>query len=107
MKNTALRLALFSATALSGLLPIAAHAADAAPGDAAPAAAEAEDNQTIMVTATRRTVTLQDVPINISAASGETLAENRVDTVRDLAAFTPAFPSATPAPPAPPSSCAA
>jgi iron complex outermembrane receptor protein len=89
MKNTALRLALLSATALSGLFPIAAHAAEAAPGDAAPAAAEAEDNQTIVVTATRRAVTLQDVPINITAASSETLAENRVDTVRDLAAFTP------------------
>ena len=89
MKNTALRLALLSATALSGLFSIAAHAAEAAPDDAAPVAAEAEDNQTIMVTATRRTVTLQDVPINISAASGETLAEHRIDTVRDLAAFTP------------------
>jgi len=88
MKNTALRLALLSATALSGLIPIAAHAADA-PANAAPAAASVEDDQTIYVTATRRSVMLQDVPINISAASAETLAEQRVDTVRDLAAFTP------------------
>jgi len=107
MKNTALRLALLSATALSGLFPIAAHAADPAPGNAAPVAADAEDNQTtgaapgnaapvavednqtIVVTGSRRRVTLQDVPINISAASAETLAEQRIDTVRDLAAFTP------------------
>ncbi|MBO9576600.1 MAG: TonB-dependent receptor [Sphingobium sp.] len=89
MKNNPLRLALLSATALSGLVSIAAHAADAAPGDATPAAANAEDNLTIVVTATRRSVTLEDVPINISAASGEMLAEKRIDTVRDLAAFTP------------------
>lgn len=88
MKNTTLSLALLSATALSGLSPIAAYAAEEAPADAA-SAADAADSQTIVVTGTRRAIMLQDVPINISAASAETLAENRVDTVRDLAAFTP------------------
>jgi len=89
MKNTGFRLALLSATVLSGLAPVAARAADPAPDPAASAGAAPEDSQTIVVTATRRSITLQDVPINISAASGDTLAEHRVDTVRDLAAFTP------------------
>jgi len=89
MKNTGFRLALLSATVLSGLAPVAARAAEPAPDAAAAGSAEPEDGQTIVVTATRRSVTLQDVPINISAASADTLAEHRVDTVRDLAAFTP------------------
>jgi len=90
MKKSARRLALLSATVLSGLTPLAAYAADdAAPADAPIGGAEAGNGQTIFVTATRRTVSLQDVPINITAASQATLDEQRIDTVRDLAAFTP------------------
>lgn len=43
----------------------------------------------IVVTGSRRSVTLQDAPINISAISEETLARQRIDDVRGLAAFTP------------------
>lgn len=43
----------------------------------------------IVVTATRRAVNLQDVPINITALSTETLESQRLDDMRDLAAFTP------------------
>jgi outer membrane receptor protein involved in Fe transport len=43
----------------------------------------------IVVTATRRSTTLQDVPINISAVGQEQLSRNRIDDVQDLAAFTP------------------
>jgi iron complex outermembrane recepter protein len=43
----------------------------------------------IVVTATRRSTTLQDVPINISAVGSEQLARQRIDDVQDLAAFTP------------------
>ncbi|VWX54306.1 TonB-dependent receptor [Novosphingobium sp. 9U] len=58
-------------------------------------AQEAEDGATqtsaneIVVTATRRSTTLQDVPINISAVGQEQLSRNRIDDVQDLAAFTP------------------
>jgi len=62
-------------------------------GAAAPAfAADAEpagDNNTIVVTATRRQSTLQDAPINISAVGSEQLAKSRIDDVKMLAAFTP------------------
>jgi outer membrane receptor protein involved in Fe transport len=43
----------------------------------------------IVVTATRRAVSIQDVPINITAIGGDQLARKRIDDVRDLAAFTP------------------
>lgn len=84
------RLGLLAATMLGSTAPIAAHAADApAPDSTAPAPPTVDNGQTIVVTATRRSVTLQDVPINISAVSGQTLTDQRVDSVRDLAALTP------------------
>ncbi|MGC4253036.1 MAG: TonB-dependent receptor [Sphingobium sp.] len=43
----------------------------------------------IVVTATRRAVSIQDVPINISAVGAEQIARQRIDDVRDLADFTP------------------
>lgn len=46
-------------------------------------------SSTIVVTATRRATSLQDVPINISAIGSEELARQRIDDVRDIADFTP------------------
>lgn len=43
----------------------------------------------IVVTATRRATSLQDVPINISAVGSEQLARQRIDDIRDIADFTP------------------
>lgn len=88
MKNRlAMRLALLSATVLGGVLPSLARA-DEAP--AAPAAAPAvSDGSTIVVTATRRSTSLQNVPINISAVSSQVLQDQHVDDVRDLGAVTP------------------
>lgn len=43
----------------------------------------------IVVTATRRATSLQDVPINISAVGAEQLSRQRLDDVRDIADFTP------------------
>jgi outer membrane receptor protein involved in Fe transport len=67
-----------------GLAQIPAFAQDAADG----AATETDANE-IVVTATRRSTTLQDVPINISAVGAEQLSRQRIDDVQDLAAFTP------------------
>jgi outer membrane receptor protein involved in Fe transport len=52
-------------------------------------AAEAEEDGTIVVTATRRSERLIDVPINISAIGGDQLAAQRLNDIRDLGAFTP------------------
>jgi len=47
------------------------------------------DSDEIVVTATRRAVSLQDVPINISAVGAEQLSRQRIDDIRDIADFTP------------------
>jgi outer membrane receptor protein involved in Fe transport len=47
------------------------------------------EGDAIIVTGTRRATTLMDTPINISAIGGEALEDQRIDDVRDLAAFTP------------------
>ena len=83
---------LLSATALGTLLfaaPVAAQTA--ASEDAAapvPQAPEAADD-VIIVTGTRRAVSLQDAPINLTALSGAELQDQRIDDVRDIAAFSP------------------
>ena len=55
------------------------------------AVAEAEDagGTDIVVTATRRSTTIQDTPINISAIGSAELTAQRIDDVRDIADFTP------------------
>ena len=76
---------LFSASILSGLcIATSGYAADAA-ADGADAGVLEE----LIVTGTRRAVNLQDVPINISAVSAETLETQRLDDIKDLVAFTP------------------
>jgi outer membrane receptor protein involved in Fe transport len=78
------RTSLICATVLTGFsqAPAFAQAADGA------AAGNGNANE-IVVTATRRSISLQDVPINISAVGQEQLSRNRIDDVQDLAAFTP------------------
>ncbi len=84
------RMKLFCATMLMGSMasPALAQTAPEAPApvDAPDAMSE---NNAIVVTATRRATTLQDVPINISAVSADELARQRIDDVRDIADFTP------------------
>ncbi|MBX9664187.1 TonB-dependent receptor [Novosphingobium sp.] len=73
----------------STAFPAFAQMAPEANADAPQAAAGVEDNNAIVVTATRRATTLQDVPINIAAVSAEQLSRQRIDDVRDIADFTP------------------
>lgn len=72
------------ATILTGLAQVPAMAQDTTQ-----TAAESDNANEIVVTATRRSTTLQDVPINISAVGSEQLSRQRIDDVQDLAAFTP------------------
>ncbi len=78
-----LKAALLSASILSA--PIVATPAVAA--DAA-AAADTSD-EAIVVTATRRSLALADVPINIAAIGSAEIEQQRLNDVRDLGAFTP------------------
>lgn len=76
---------LLGATILMGVGATPVWAQDTAPDE--PVASG--DSGEIVVTATRRETSLQDVPINISAVGAVQLARQRIDDVRDLADFTP------------------
>ncbi len=83
MGRSGFRTALLSASMLSAT--VIASPAMAADADAAAVTSD----EAIVVTATRRSLALADVPINIAALGGEQLAEQRLNDVRDLGAFTP------------------
>ena len=78
------RAGLLCATALMSAPGAPAMAQDA-PQDTA---ATADANE-IVVTGSRRTTTLQDAPMNISAVSAATIESQRLDDIRSLASFTP------------------
>lgn len=91
-KTTLAKKALYGATILMGSTAFPAFAQTApapAPASDAPQASAVEDNSAIVVTATRRATSLQDVPINITALGGDQLARQRIDDIRDIADFTP------------------
>lgn len=79
---------LFRNTLLSATCLVSAGFTPAFAQDAAPEADPA-DNGEIVVTATRRSTSIQDVPINISAIGADQLARQRIDDIRDIADFTP------------------
>lgn len=81
-----IRNTLLCATMLMGVGTTPVWAQDAA-ADSDAGAGKGENE--IIVTATRRATSIQDVPINISAVGEEQLARQRIDDVRDLADFTP------------------
>jgi iron complex outermembrane recepter protein len=86
--------ALLVTTSLFGLAQ-AAHAQDATPAPASPAAApeaQAEDNShagDIIVTAQRREQSLQDVPLAVSVVTADNLAKSNLTTVADLQFLSP------------------
>ncbi len=69
-------------SALLCIMPVAAHAEVAA-------ADSSDGADAIIVTATRRSTSLADVPINISAIGAEQLQSQRINDIRALADFTP------------------
>ena len=85
MTRKLFRNTLLGATILMGVGATSAFAQDAA----ADAGSKGGDGNEIVVTATRRAVSIQDVPINISAVGQEQLSRQRIDDVRDIADFTP------------------
>jgi iron complex outermembrane receptor protein len=80
-----LRLGFLSATMMtSAMQAIPAYAQQAPAADV-----ERGDDTDIVVTATRRSTTIQDTPINISAIGSAELATQRINDVRGIADFTP------------------
>lgn len=87
MKHTQIRLQLLSATILAGVIAMPVQAQDM-PADAM-ASEETQGQNELVVTATRRAVSLQTVPINISALDSLTLENKRLDDVGDIGLYTP------------------
>ena len=84
------RAALFSGVALAGVAATPALAqVEAAPVDEAAIAADADDGAMIVVTARRREETLIDVPISLTAYSGEALQRAGALDITDIAQTTP------------------
>ncbi len=77
-----LKMGLLSATIISG-------AVAAMPAMAQSAAEAADEGDMIVVTGTRRSTTLMETPINITAIGAKELAAERIDDIKDLGAFTP------------------
>jgi len=76
----------FRSAALLGLLLSTAMPAAALAQDAAPAAAEREGLDAIVVTAQKRETNLQDTPIAISVLSNEALTDRHIQSLVDLSA---------------------
>jgi iron complex outermembrane receptor protein len=97
--ETSLRLALrVGIMAGTALWAVAAYAQDAPPADTPPAAAptapragSVDTTGDIIVTATRRNEKLRDVPMSITALSGETLQKQGITSVTDLVRVVPGF----------------
>ncbi|WP_404333469.1 TonB-dependent receptor domain-containing protein [Sphingomonas sp. MMS12-HWE2-04] len=92
------KLDLLAATALTLFFATPAFAQDSAPPTAAPETQDAQDYESandIVVTATRRNSTVQDVPIAITAIGAEQLQNAGVDNVRDLEQLAPSIQSST------------
>ena len=75
-----------STAVLATLLAAAPAAAQDATG---PAAAEADDEGIIVVTARKRDETLSDVPIAVTAIDGDTLTARGINSVREAAVLSP------------------
>jgi iron complex outermembrane receptor protein len=80
-----LRTALLCGAAFSGAvaLPGVAHAQDAEAAETAP------EERVIIVQARRQNETLQEVPVTVTAISGETLARYNIDQVADVTSRVP------------------
>ncbi|WP_232343247.1 TonB-dependent receptor [Novosphingopyxis sp. YJ-S2-01] len=100
LSTASMRAALFSGVALAGFVatPVTAQTANSAPdqnvldaesASSSPEAEQAGNNNEIVVTARRREERLQDVPIAITAYSGEQLQQSGAIDIIDIAQTTP------------------
>ncbi|MFA5970342.1 MAG: TonB-dependent receptor [Sphingomonas sp.] len=83
-----MKAALLSASAMAGAV-VATPALAQAQAQTAAADVSDEGSDVIIVTATRRSASLADVPINITAVGNEQLETQRISDIRALADFTP------------------
>ncbi len=81
------------AAALALLAPAAAMAQDVAPppADAFPPQEDNATGNAIIVTATKREATLQDVPVAVTVTTAETLERDQIRDLRDLQTLVPSL----------------
>jgi iron complex outermembrane receptor protein len=72
-------------------LPSNKAATEAAPAAQDAAAAEPENDQAIVVTARKRSEVLQDVPVAVTAVTGETIEKRGLTQIKDVAQLTPSL----------------
>lgn len=72
-------------------LPVAVNAQDSNQTVPTPESGDAAEEGLIIVTATRRAEDAQDVPISLTAFSGDFLQDQKIDTITDVANYTPNF----------------
>ena len=91
MSAITIRAALFASAGAIALAASPAHAQDAGDdrADPAPIANEAEEGGDIIITARRRDETLVDVPLSVTAFSGEALEREGALDITDIADTTP------------------
>ena len=94
--NRNLRAMLLAMASAGALASASAFAQDAAAQTAAPAGPENTDDvatgfDDIVVTARRRDERLQDVPVAVSAISGDSLASKSIQQIQDLTRVVPGF----------------
>jgi iron complex outermembrane receptor protein len=80
-RGISFRATLFAATGLALALPTAAFAQEE----------EEEDGNQIVVTATKREQTLQDVPVAVSVTTGETIERAEIRDIKDLQMVVPSL----------------
>jgi iron complex outermembrane receptor protein len=92
--NDPIRAAVHAAIVAALSCPLAAFAQEQ-PAPAPQAAAEPPDEvvglEEVVITAQKRQQSLQDVPLSVSAFSGEMLKEGRMADIRGIVDFTPGF----------------
>lgn len=92
LANRAVKTAMLSTISIISLgFGSAAYAQDEGPQAAEDAAEAAEENDVIIVTATKREQTLQDVPISVSVTSAETIERAQVRDLIDLQTLVPSL----------------
>src|SRR5207342_2822965 len=78
-----------AASATSGV--DSAETADAVSEQTAPAKMDSTTDQDIVVTARKREEALKDVPVAVTAITGDTLEKRGLDQVKDVAQLTPSL----------------
>ncbi|WP_236672185.1 TonB-dependent receptor [Croceicoccus sp. YJ47] len=78
---------------MAAILPVSAMAQSSDAGDAADASVNSNSDRTIIVTATRRSESLLEVPVSVQAIGGEQLEQSGINNLSSLTQLAPSLQS--------------